>query len=1288
MTSNPDAFDGVFSDSGAVPPIVDFRVAPARRAAIRKEVRSEIKGLAVGLFGFPNSGKTSFLYSLKYGASKEARSGTHAKGQRSWILGPTGVDFARLVGTPGEPQVATPAGVFKVAEFCSVTRVLIPGTSIGRSRMIFMPEVSGEVAKSIVDGKAEQYAEQAEKYFAFLAECDTLLCLVGLDGSTAGGSNRSIRPDSAIKPALEGFERIVAEVLKRRRSKTPLAVSVLITKVDLLKEGGALDEVTVMASQSALAALARTKPKAWLAPMVLSGEGDEQMVHFRVNALMSVPQARGDLDVQEAITADFLRCHAPSSAKSLSGFCKLPGVSVRFFLSAPYGRHFIGTTGENLMPAPDDLKTRMVYEPLEDALERAWAAQSGRRLRRKIFWSLVASLVLFLLGPYMLGRFESSFDAVVVAKAPLAEIRAELDWIEWHPLFGVEQSLSSAQKLAHATRLLEFRTRMESSGVNRDHKDIYDLEDRALGLNPNAQLMDNGVNVPLKALVAERSQRALARFLQGGTSIDEIGKCQLTADAVLKICDVLKSFPVGVDPQTLIERGKRIQVVIDALGASESLHESGPSLQCSGGGASLMHALTRAKALVSVRIARDTYSESTPLTPAQKDALLLNVLLSGDLASGKWFDDQFHKELRREWQAAMPKSSASVAIPPFRDSLKSMRSHGWRSHLLQQEAQRSFEAWILEIGNQSTVSFDARPLNIAAAHATASAYLAGAMSEIHALDSGGESWIVEPIRKSALPLVEQAARRSRLLAGLTAARLDGSVGAELGSVFKPEKTVEVSWDSQTTVGDRSTLSFTRLYALQQERVKELLCVRISAALVADRIDDAAEIMAILAKVADENDNSLVVFAALLDIAKEAKEKTPNVEKYERALARILEMENGLALAQSTLADRLAAAPALSELLPVTLESLNSSRVSGPSKRAWAKDFFASIGKRLGEVDAKSLETTVIRMSQLGFPLNEILPSLLVESLSHVKEDQSKEELERRSDQVFAVLKGAAQAAPGSDYGVSLLGPLLVDVKDFFERAADAKDFRQGEVGRRTLDFLLRLEEQHVASEELQVIAQALRRHALLIDKNSFIKVQRDGVAPFWLSPKEWDLLDVQRLAKSEPSRFAAWANKPSDQPIKKPHRFKADGSASKDLLQESDSSLGLENVQSAQNLMKLAGLRLPTRLEWVSVAPNIARLEFKLPDEHPNCWRADTAALIELGDRSIDGFIGLQFGVREWVDGFSYPLCGRSNATKRTTPQSDGIPLNIDYDCGVRPALDALPVELRNALSRPSSPQP
>ena len=83
---------------------------PSTLTARTVSVRAR-RGEAVALLGFPNSGKTSFLYALKVETGNTA-------GVHPWRMSAVGLDFERLTGTQGMAQPATPVGEFRPAQLC------------------------------------------------------------------------------------------------------------------------------------------------------------------------------------------------------------------------------------------------------------------------------------------------------------------------------------------------------------------------------------------------------------------------------------------------------------------------------------------------------------------------------------------------------------------------------------------------------------------------------------------------------------------------------------------------------------------------------------------------------------------------------------------------------------------------------------------------------------------------------------------------------------------------------------------------------------------------------------------------------------------------------------------------------------------------------------------------------------------------------------------------------------------------------------------------------------------
>ena len=478
---------------------------------IEASIKKQLKGVGIGLVGYPNSGKTSYLYSLKVGAA------AHARGDFKWELVETGPEFAELTGTASDRQIATPEGFFKIGRYCKIRRRLIQQLPIGPVSMLCVPEVSGEIPKAIAGGTVPpSWADTSERYLTYLGFCDVLMCLVGLDGGRDGANTTAMRPDAALASAFNGLERIVGETTRRRKSKSELGVTILVTKVDLLRDHPHLDVVSLPADQSSIAALVTKGKRAWLKETVFGATQDR--VRFSVNALIGAKEAGGDLDLQEAIAADFLKCHAPRSAKLLAALCKRPGVSVRFYLSAPYGKKF-KIQGADRMPTAEEIRPTMVFEPLVDALERAWAANAGRRLRGRLAAAAVFFLLLLLLGPLWLWKLEHAFDAT-----PASERWQALDGarssIESHPLHWMEQGLSGDLRAEHASRLLELRKRMLMSEDAASPK-VHALEDQILSLLPDAVIeQKNGRRMYLRDMKSYRDAAWLLNLLDRGGKLE------------------------------------------------------------------------------------------------------------------------------------------------------------------------------------------------------------------------------------------------------------------------------------------------------------------------------------------------------------------------------------------------------------------------------------------------------------------------------------------------------------------------------------------------------------------------------------------------------------------------------------------------------------------------------------------------------------------------------------------------------------------------------------------------
>ena len=212
-------------------------------------------------------------------------------------MGAVKTGFAAMAGgRVGDMQAATAASVFKTSRLCRMIRPwfsFLPKILPFRTSFwLVIPEVGGETVREIANPVDEHsVGKTAERYLDFLGSCESVMCFVGIDGEMTNRDD-SIRPDEAISPSIMAFERILGEALGRRaggrrkwfswRGKQhPIVVSVLITKIDLLKQAPRLDQVEVNMEQSSVAKLCRNAGYESIEAQLREGGSDADVVCFR-----------------------------------------------------------------------------------------------------------------------------------------------------------------------------------------------------------------------------------------------------------------------------------------------------------------------------------------------------------------------------------------------------------------------------------------------------------------------------------------------------------------------------------------------------------------------------------------------------------------------------------------------------------------------------------------------------------------------------------------------------------------------------------------------------------------------------------------------------------------------------------------------------------------------------------------------------------------------------------------------------------------------------------------------
>jgi len=387
----------------------DLDSPPHQRAREMQQPPLASHHIPVGFIGVPNSGKTSFIHAVRNTSRKRKRD------HGNWDFGGVGAKAGGTVESPdSETQAATAVNFFRVADFCDVRRawVRLGPIRFGRRRTLAMPEVAGEIVERIAKGPdyvaSTPIDEQAvaKEYQGFLARSEGILCFISLDGSDAVASTTvAIKPESSLMDQLVQVRRVLESCDEERARighARHYAVSVIITKADLLRDRPEIDRVRIPRSRSSVAAIVAARRDQILENELRRQESDDTWVQFSVWDLMRFPRAEGDLDVQEAIAADFLKCHAPRTASEMAAFQgdQISRRSVRFFLSSPYG-HSFSSDGKRRFPTADELEPVMLFEPLESALERSWLLHAGDRIRRRIRRLAMAALLVVAIGPLL-----------------------------------------------------------------------------------------------------------------------------------------------------------------------------------------------------------------------------------------------------------------------------------------------------------------------------------------------------------------------------------------------------------------------------------------------------------------------------------------------------------------------------------------------------------------------------------------------------------------------------------------------------------------------------------------------------------------------------------------------------------------------------------------------------------------------------------------------------------------------------------------------------------------------
>ncbi|MDB4632926.1 hypothetical protein OAG01_00615 [bacterium] len=1241
----------------------------------------------MGIMGLPNSGKTSWLHALVNGAV------SHATHHRHWHLGAVESRFATMTGGQGGvAQAATDADTFKVARLCKVYRPwfasLPASVPLRSSYWLTIPEVAGETVRKIAVPRADEAeSPAATEYIEFLGSCDSVMCFVGIDGENSDAESE-LRPEESITSSILAFERVLGEAIKRRsraERSYPLVATILVTKIDLLKDKPSIDMIEVNRDQSSVAEYLQQNADARLEQMLLQWGSDADVMRMSVTGLLTSAVSRGNLDLQERIAADFLRCHAPTAAMHLARLCALEDLDVRFFLSAPYGQRFVDARGANVFPSPDEIKPAMVYEPLEEAMERSWQHRAARNMRRRFGMLAMLLGVLLLLGPGLLWFLESNFESGIESQVPWKESNANLAKVESHPYFTIEQPLSPGKRKEHAGRLLDIRQGMLSGEVGMDDPRIVAMERRAYALDPEAVVAVPGFGLrPLQENIMAHDRRWVNGYLIGEVEFDDDQPLdiRLSGEMVVALCrdiDRLLAESRSVEAWGLLEA--RATQLIEAMG---NQNRGEFRLQVSDGGPLLKRTLERARGFALVE--KSFLDDSNVLSAEQFEVAVDSWARTGQAGRVRAQDELVLKADIERIESILDSyrvPGTDVSRPLFEFLFEDPKP--WIRYRRTIALRNGFDSWYpAAISTLGRVDSDADLAQLTD--------LSLSLGRIDALiDSialkrlGATNGVADENARVTAAFI---ARNTTLEEIADSGQIKESVDFEIRTLFGTPAESEFEYAGR--VRD-SRVSFLSAFELQRARLNDFLERAYADSLVAGDDAQADRIEALRKDIFGKVDVCMATYRrAIVHIRSEDPVEASFMEAIRSLMVDDcfnrfrIDIENGLGQGRG-----------IDLKLRWMLEIIGAEMGNEDRGRHqdWLVGYVAGGGAELwSQLTPPTIRSAIRFLGSLGRDefgrdrgrTEEIAMGMLDAFLADaINKDVNTRGSERSRSRMAAVM-GAL-----SDLGVqiSCLDAFAVVMESI---ASDWRSSSSGEdLNRSGLELLAKMiDEGIVDCVELKDHERNIAEHAEKIDKWGLRRVTANNVS-FWISEFEWDRNRVMRtIATSEESsdnwedirrhsreflkldpgkncaNLGLWSNFDGG------GKYQGDASPT---VNESPSSLRLWNRDEAANLVNSVGLRLPTQQEMAFAGRGV-RMKLDLRDiPNRNNPAIHTRDYVEktIGDVSDFGVIGLNSNVYEWVADSIIPF-GRSTIRYEVElERADMSSCSLrKYHIGVRPVLD------------------
>jgi hypothetical protein len=1302
-----------------------------------------VRGEGLALLGLPGSGKTSFLYYLK------TRRGDGAVGGRPWRMRTLGGEFDQQTGQQEEAQSATRADVFKKAAL-QMWRPILGVIPFGPRRKVVIPEIAGETVAAMAragmpDSPAERRAY--ERLNAYLQCCDEVVFLASLDGHAGGkgeyaGSDarRAVIDAASVENALVSAVNVLGRIITLMHDSRPrgerIFISLLITKADVLKDAPGLDGVALPERSSEVARLAAGRGRSWITRFLKS---DGSTVSFSMNELCQSVEAFADIDVQEAAAFDFMRAHAPAAAEGLAKLAEQPDISIRFFMGGPYGREYTDARGQAVFPPVNALKQRtMVYEVLEDVVERSFRWRRRMRIRRRGAVAVVAALAFFLTGPALVKIAESSFDSALKSQN-YDNAEFALRTMNWIPWSRVDRHLSDARRKQYAAeryQLLEQWTDAQPDKID---------DDRVVALAQSVVSLDPGGSFGKRAeeVLASRSQLAVWNYIQDGAALPELVDLNEGASSQLQrvIHDLRRESAPWASkdfqdskPDAAIkflkDRKERLDEV--ATRRRQSRIEV-PSALAPG----FDEQLKMTTESVEVRIALlESSRQRGPSQPPVDMAKSLNSLRDATLKAVRCDDEVALRyaearlvRLGADASAAVPAGQEQGKLVPLKQVVSQLARTDWP---LKQQLDRERLAGLVRewIEEQLAVIVDLpvgdkdKPVDRIASQKKLGDALSGMLRERQVFGGGDEAWAVEEPKGGVFwkSMTELQARADSIVKLGGSAGLPADLEKELRAAFVGtadgllDRQVQY-WPQAASGTAPVDVPFQRLARAQQELAADLLDDRIATMDLTpsqdpsykSTIDTARRCNELLrlvgAPLGDRYKPRVELRSAELAIAEELTRTPPNGPALDTQFRTIAECAAGLRMSPWVLTS-LAKSGAAPGIASSVLSAICAMKDTPDIRRNHAESFIRALDlTRFEAPQAKGLMAAA-NACELG-----IIP-VVAEGLVPMQDQamdaadkvlKNKEDLVAQRQLTDAALRirtwlAASQWADAQgashDSGVVMCGRTLTQAYD---------DMRHGKLVSPALRVLQEIGGGNSPSAELRTVAKAVADHVALAMKWNLKPVFfQEGTDPrvckVLLAQEEWTVNDVAKAivgatgeAKAELQRDDQFDGLP----------YQMDGSLKQPPAKQQgqDTSTGLQIVkaQHASHVVRAAGLRLPTKLEWAqALSPMFelvpaggkgdskkSRLE-RIFEENggKEAWITDwsAASLRSFGDvtPNEEAMVGLGYGVREWLADDTEPAGLSNQHADAVLAKGRARPA----DTGIRPALDPCPEELLKCVPK------